>query len=88
MPTINMPITGTWTKIADASNTELLASWDVPTSIEVAVTATNTAPAVTGHMIDPNSAITRGLLGSGYVWVRISLASYNAIPSINMVVTK
>lgn len=88
MPTSNMQINKTtWTKVADSSHNELLVSWDDPTTIEVALTSTDVAPTVTGHRIPPESALTRSLLGSGFVWLK--QVPNNSNPAqITVVVTK
>jgi hypothetical protein len=88
MPTTNITVNKTtWTKVADSSNSELLMSWDYPTPMEVAVTATNAVPTVIGHKIASESAITRALLGSGFVWMK--QAPNNGNPAeLTVVVTK
>ena len=86
MPTTNPAITSTWSKIADSSNTELLASWNAPVQVEFATTSADSAPTVHGHRLDQGSCITRSLLGSGYVWARLSKGA--APSSINLVVSK
>lgn len=86
MPTSNPAITTSWTKIAEASNTELLASWQPPVQVEFATTSADAAPTVAGHRLDAGSCITRALLGSGYVWARV--AKGHSPSSIKLVVTK
>jgi hypothetical protein len=70
MPTANVNASTNWTKVADASNTELLITWSAPGTIEVATTAADSAPTVNGHRLTRESAITRAAIGAGFVWVR------------------
>lgn len=86
MATSNISVTPAWTKIADASNTDLLVTWDTPVAIEFATTAADAAPTIRGHRIPPDSAITRSILGSGYVWAK---TVSGAVPAdISVVVSK
>lgn len=84
MTTYNTAITSTWTKLADASNVELLVTWDNPTDIEVAVTSADSAPTVIGHSLNRSNAITRTVLGSGYVWARCK----GSATGVTLIVTK
>lgn len=86
MPTSNINITTSWTKVADDTNQELLVSWNEPVSMEVALTSANGAPTVSGHTIAPGSAITRPILGAGFVWMRQIAAGGPA--TVPVVVTK
>ena len=86
MATLNISISDQWTKLADSANLELLVTWNDPISIEVATTTADTAPIVNGHRLFPNDAITRTVIGSGYVWAR--LVSGSRSNSANLVVTK
>ena len=86
MPTVNIAITNAWTKIAADTNTDLLVTFDHPVTIAVATTAADTPPTVLGHRLTRESALTRGVLGSGFVWAR---TVGGAIPaSIDLVVSK
>ena len=71
MPTTNVQVTKTWSKIAEASTAELLATWDDRVDLEFATTAADSAPTVRGHRLSRECAITRIVLGAGYVWVRV-----------------
>ena len=84
MTTYNTTISSAWTKLADSSNMELLITWDAAIDIEVAVTATNVAPTVLGHSLNRANAITRAVLGTGYVWAR----SKGAVAGVTLIVTK
>lgn len=86
MPTINIPVTSAWTKVADASNAELLLTWNSAVILEVATTAADAVPTVNGHRLNQGNAVTRGVMGAGFVWVREVAGSVPA--SINVVVTK
>lgn len=86
MPTINTPITGTWTKVAETADANLLVSWSENTTIEVASTTTNSAPTVTGHTLSNDSAITRSVIGPGYIWAKTVPGSLPA--TITLVVSK
>lgn len=86
MPTINTPITTTWTKIAAAADTELLATYNSPVGVDLAVTAADAAPTVEGHRLTKDDQISRAAVGAGFVWVKLRAGS---VPStVNMVVTK
>lgn len=86
MATSNINISAAWTKIADASNSDLLVTWGTPVSVELATTAADAAPTVQKHRIPPDSAINRGLLGAGYVWAK---TVSGAVPAqISLVVSK
>ena len=86
MPTINTPVTAAWTKIAAAADTELLATWNTPVHLDLAVTATDVAPTVEGHRLTKEDQITRAAVGAGFVWVKLRPGSLPA--TVNMVVTK
>lgn len=77
MPTTNVNLTTTWTKVAESSDSELLiqAHIDVKTSryalFEIAAVATDTAPTVLGHQVYyTEQAVTRDTIGSGYLYAR------------------
>ena len=86
MPTINQTITSTWVKVASDSDDTLLVTWDAPVLIEVATTSTDVVPTVKGHSLSREDAISRIVLGDGYVWVR--LAAGTKPDSTMLVVTK
>lgn len=86
MPTINIPVTATWTQIAATTDTDLLATWHNPVAVDLAVTSANAVPTVEGHRLSRDDQITRSAVGSGYVWVKLRPGTVPA--SINMVVTK
>jgi hypothetical protein len=84
MTTFNTTITSAWTKLADSSNSELLVTWNHPVDIEVAVTTTDVAPTVVGHSLNWSNAITRAVLGTGYVWARCKAS----VAGVTLIVTK
>lgn len=86
MPTINTPITATWTKIAAAADTELLATYNSPVGVDLAVTAADAAPTVEGHRLTKDDQISRAAVGTGFVWVKVAPGSVPT--SIVMAVTK
>lgn len=86
MPTFNIAITSAWTKLADTTNTDLLVTFDSPVTIAVATTATDVAPTVMGHRLTRESALTRGVLGAGFVWARTVAGSVPA--TLDLVVSK
>lgn len=71
MPTSNIKVTSNWVKVAAATDAHLLATWESPCPIEVATTLADTAPTVQGHVVLAGGAITRDILGDGYVWLRL-----------------
>lgn len=70
MPTINITLPATWTKIANAGE-DFLASYPGWLRFEVAVTAGDTPPTLNlGHHLLPGEALIRSVIGPGYVWAR------------------
>lgn len=86
MPTSNITVTTSWVKVAESSHTELLMTFSQPKILEVAVTAANSAPTVSGHRITREQAISRSVIGSGYVWAKLVEGTVPA--SLLVVVTK
>ena len=72
MPTKNVVVNSSWTKVAEASEDGVFVSWEYPVALEVAVTATDTAPAgtITGHIFNREAQVTRATVGAGFMWVR------------------
>ena len=84
MATTNVTITSAWTKIAESSDS-FLVTWDSQTVVEIAATATDTAPVVNGHRLGFGDAITRDLIGTGFVWAKTA----GGVPSsLSVVVSK
>lgn len=85
MTTSNISITTTWTQIATSSDSTMLVTWDTPVVVEFAKTITNVPPTVVGHKLQRDQALTRNVLGSGFVWARL----VDEVPAqISMVVSK
>jgi hypothetical protein len=93
MATTNITIDADWTKLAESGETSLLITTGSQYWIEYATTAADAAPAgIVGHLLrnsrgEPPLAITRDVIGSGYVWARVhsGLASGE---TVTMVVTE
>lgn len=89
MPTQNINITKTWTQLATSADADVLISTTFPNSIEYATTAANAAPTVVGHTLSNREALTRSVIGAGYIWARIAAdVDTRVISSVQMVVTK
>lgn len=86
MTTLNTSISRTWTKVAETADLDMLLTYDYPVSIEVATTTTDTAPTVVGHTLNRESAITRSVIGTGYVWARTAVGSIPA--TITLIISK
>jgi hypothetical protein len=86
MPTNNIAITSTWTKLAASTDTDLLITSNDAVAVEIASTSADSAPTVVGHYLAPGQAITRSLLGAGHVWAKLLPGSRPA--SVIMVVSK
>lgn len=86
MATSNPVVTAAWTKLAESSDVDLLVTWETPVVLEVATTSANSAPAVIGHRVTNEDAITRSVIGPGYVWARTVAGSRPS--SVQVVVSK
>jgi len=86
MTTYNTAVTPTWTKLADSNAGDLLVTWSNSVTVEFATTGADVAPVVSGHKLGPDSAITRSLIGAGFVWARLIAGSKPA--SVTLVVSK
>lgn len=86
MPTSNISVTSAWTQLATASNTELLATYTSPALLELATTSADVSPTVEGHRICQDDQLTRTVVGTGFVWVKLRSGAIQS--SINMIVTK
>lgn len=86
MPTTNKPIKEDWELIATPADVKVLITWGRGATIEIATTTDNAAPSVAGHVLHPGDGVTRALLGEGYIWMRITVGSYNKTTTV--VVTK
>ena len=72
MPTKNVVANSSWVKVAEASEAGVFVSWEYPVALEVAVTATDAAPAgtITGHIFNREDQVTRATVGAGFMWIR------------------
>lgn len=86
MPTTNITLTTTWTKLADAGDTYFLIGAADSDQWECATTAADAPPTVDwGHRLGGMSqSVSRDLIGGGYVWGR-AIGGYTAV---RMAVTK
>jgi len=87
MATTNVTVTQTWTKLAEDSDDPILISFSTPVFFEVATTATDVAPVVSGHQLQYDDQIVREVIGPGFIWARI-INSPTTITSGLAVVTK
>jgi hypothetical protein len=71
MATQNATITSAWSKIADSADDPVLIQATGDIEYQVAAMATETTPAVDGHMIrGSDRGISRDLLGDGHIYAR------------------
>lgn len=71
MSTSNIQVTSSWVKVVDTSKGEFLITWTGTNSVEFATTSADTAPVVTGHLINPAQALSRAAIGPGHVWAKV-----------------
>lgn len=74
MPTTNVTVGRTWVKLADASQAFLISA-NFDAVLEIATTSADSAPTVDGHKLRVGvgeNALTRDVIGAGYVWARIT----------------
>ena len=72
MSTVSLAITtGSWTKVADANDTDFMVTWDTPRFVDFASTELDETPSIKGHRVSKEKPITREELGAGYVWARL-----------------
>lgn len=86
MPTTNVSVTTSWTKIAEAGEAFLLSA-NVRSVIQVATTTADAAPVIEGHQLSvggSQDALTRDVIGAGYVWAR----TVGNWPGATLVLTK
>lgn len=74
MATRNLTLTHAWKLAVSSTETAMLVTnGNADTWIEIATTAGDTdPPTVTGHQLEPGTGITRALLPTGAVWVRLA----------------
>jgi len=86
MPTVNTAVTTTWTKVAETTDLAVLMTWNPAVVLEIATTTADTAPTVAGHRLSNYDALTREVIGTGYLWARIIAGSRPT--TISVIVTK
>lgn len=86
MTTSNKLISEDWVKIADYADLKVLITWGRGATVEIATTNNDVLPEVSGHVLHPGDAITRALLGDGFIWMRVAVGSYSKTTTV--VVTK
>jgi hypothetical protein len=83
MATTNVTLTTAWTQVAADSDDPVLLQAIGGGPWQVAAMATEAAPSVSGHLIEgPQTAITRAVLGSGFIYAKALEGS------LKLVVTK
>lgn len=76
MATTNQTITKEWAKVADDDDDSVLVTCRTPSTVEFAMTTTDDEPELLrGHLLQPDEAITRLVVGAGYIWMRIEPSS-------------
>lgn len=89
MVTVDVSVSNTWTKLADAADEAVVVSGTDGGVIRLACTDTDTAPTVAGHavvlLLEQNTLLTRDQLGHGYLWARLDDARF---PSVTLAVTR
>lgn len=88
MATSNVSIAKTWVQLAANTDEAVLISTKYPYAVEYAATAAAAAPTVEGHALSNKEAITRSVLGAGYIWAKVATESPMVSATITMVVTK
>jgi hypothetical protein len=69
--TTNINVGTAWVKLANASDVTVLISHGKRATVQLAATNTDVAPTtVLGHDITLDDAITRDILGPGFIWAR------------------
>jgi hypothetical protein len=79
MATGNVNVSSAWTKLADDGDDPVLVTSKSAAVFEFATTSTDVAPTVTGHTVADMSggaAMTRMVIGDGFLWCRITDARF------------
>ena len=72
MPTVNVDVTSTWTKVAADTADPVTIQCSAEVEWYVASVATDVAPTVVGHrLIGSSHAINRADVGTGFVYAKI-----------------
>ena len=88
MPTSNVALAKTWVQLAADTDETVLISTTFPGAVEYAATAAAVAPTIEGHVLSNREALTRSVLGQGYIWAKVQADAQMVSATINMVVTK
>ena len=73
MATTNISVGTAWVKLAADTDTPVLISNTSSDFLEIATTVADAAPtSITGHIIDGLVPVTRDIIGTGFVWGRIT----------------
>ena len=72
MPTSNITVTTSWSKIADSSDDHFLISTTSAAYIEYAVTSNGVPTIGRGHTLSPGESLTRAAIGGGHVYARVN----------------
>ena len=86
MATVNTPLTNEWQKVAEtADDPVLMQSYGKVAQVEYATTDDDEAPDsdLIGHRLEGHEAMTRLVLGEGYIWVRL----YASAKAATLVIT-
>lgn len=78
MATVNINVTPEWAKVANDADTQVLITWGTAASVEIATTSGDRAPEVHGHILSPGDAVTRSVIGPGFIWMRTTANSFNS----------
>ena len=82
MATINVTVGADWVQIALNTDDNVLSTSRYTESVEYATTAPDTAPTVQGIALTAGMAITRDLIGPGYIWAR-TVSGGSAVLAVN-----
>ena len=88
MPTTNISLSSSWLKVADASNSKVLITLNAPYRVEYATENAGNAPTVIGHLLGPDTALTREVIGEGNIWARIRDGGLKPEATALLIVTK
>lgn len=88
MATTNISINHAWTQLATAAEEAVLISTKFPHPVQYATTAADVAPDLEGHTLANKDALSRSVIGSGYIWARVAPDVVLVSESVTLVVTK
>ena len=88
MPTTNVSLSSSWLKVANASDSKVLITLNAPYRVEYATENAGSAPTVLGHLLGPDTALTREVIGEGNIWARIQDGGLKPNTTALLIVTK